>query len=192
MNSFDDSLFDGYSSLFLKYLESSKTYGEYGVGKSTKYVAKNSRAKIISVDSDLKWIDKTRSEIGQIKLKLKSIDLHYVNLGPVGEWGRPLSYDNIDNADEYANYIWSQKMVPDFVLIDGRFRVYCFLTSVQKAPKNTVIFFDDYVERKHYHIVEKFVKPHELNARQAIFKVDKIENRELIQSYINHFKFVFD
>jgi hypothetical protein len=176
----------------LKYLESSKTYGEYGVGKSTEYVAKNSQARIISVDSDIKWIDKTRSEIGQIKSKLKSIDLHHVNLGPVGEWGRPLSYDNINNAHEYANYIWSQKIVPDFVLIDGRFRVYCFLTCVKRAPQNTVIFFDDYVERKYYHVVEKFVKPHELNARQAIFKVDKIENRELIQSYIDHFKFVFD
>ena len=43
--------------------------------------------------------------------------------------GRPDDYSMRDNFIEYANDIWSHKLKPNVVLIDGRLRVFCFLVS---------------------------------------------------------------
>lgn len=41
-------------------------------------------------------------------------------------------------------------------MIDGRFRVACFLYSLLCAETGTVILFDDYSLRFRYHLVEDF------------------------------------
>ena len=46
----DVNLFDGDDYLFKKYIKNCDIYFEYGVGKSTNYVIKNTKAKIVAVD----------------------------------------------------------------------------------------------------------------------------------------------
>ena len=61
------------------------------------------------------------------------LNIHHFDLGDVGEWGRPLSYEKMSLFSEYTDYIWKQKKGPKLVLIDGPFRGCSFLTSLKFA-----------------------------------------------------------
>ena len=78
-----------------------------------------------------------------------------------------------DNFIEYASNLWSHKLKPNVVLIDGRLRVLCFLVSLKKCDPGTKIIFDDYMTRKHYHIVEELIKPTSNNGRLCLFEVNE-------------------
>ena len=119
------SAFESLDEDFKYYLENSKVYGEYGMGISTK-LAVNRNLIVFSVDTDLDWVLDCKSEVDSELVKLKWIDL-----GEVKNWGFPISYEKIKNIDYYLKFIWEQNLKPDLVLIDGRFRVACFLTCLK-------------------------------------------------------------
>ena len=184
-------LFDGDDSLFKDLLKNSKNYGEYGCGLSTEWVLNNTNANILSVDSSKEWIDKISSKNVEYKKRLK---LQHIDLGKVENWGRPVGYEKSYNFINYFNWIWTQDILPDTVLIDGRFRVCCFLTSIKYANENTKILFDDYNNRPYYHVVEKFIKKEQTCGRQTLFIVknkNKI-NFDLLNIEINNFHYVMD
>ena len=184
-------LFDGDDNLFKDVLKTSKIFGEYGCGSSTEWVLKNTNADIVSVDSSKVWVDKISSGNTAYKKRLK---LKYVDLGEVENWGRPVGYEKSYNFINYFNWIWNQDILPDTVLIDGRFRVCCFLTSIKYGKENTKIIFDDYNNRPYYHVVEKFVKKKQSYGRQALFIVEnkKNINIDLLNIEINNFRYVMD
>jgi hypothetical protein len=182
------NLFDGDSKLFTEYLESSAVYGEYGCGVSSVYAINFAEKATISVDTDSTWVEKVKKVVKYNSL----LDISTVNLGEASIWGKPESYAFRENIKQYLNYIWSQKIKPDFVLIDGRFRVAAFLTTLKNANKGTIICFDDYVMRPIYHIVEEFETPLRHNSRQAIFCVNKNYDIKQLDFYIEKFEFVFD
>ena len=185
------TLFDGDDSLFKDVLKTSKIFGEYGCGSSTEWVLKNTNANILSVDSSRDWVDKISSGNAAYNKRIK---LKHIDLGEVENWGRPISYEKSYNFINYFNWIWNQDILPDTVLIDGRFRVCCFLTSIKYANENTKIIFDDYNNRPYYHVVEKFVKKKQSYGRQALFIVEnkKNINIDLLNIEINNFRFVMD
>ena len=84
--------------------------------------------------------------------------------------------------------------MPDTVLIDGRFRVCCFLTAIKYANENTKIIFDDYNNRPYYHVIEKFIKKEQTCGRQALFIVKNKNdiNIDLLNIEINNFHYVMD
>lgn len=185
------TLFDGDDSLFKDVLKTSKIFGEYGCGSSTEWVLKNTNANILSVDSSRDWVDKISSgnAVYNKRIKLKHIDL-----GEVENWGRPIGYEKSYNFINYFNWIWTQDIIPDTVLIDGRFRVCCFLTSIKYGKENTKIIFDDYNNRPYYHVIEKFIKKEQTCGRQALFIVEnkKKINIDLLNIEINNFRYVMD
>ena len=66
----------------------------------------------------------------------------------------------------------------DVILIDGRFRVACFLYCLLKSKEGSFIFFDDYINRSYYHVVEDIIPAFDLCGRQAVFQVPKKFNHE--------------
>ena len=185
------TLFDGDDSLFKDVLKTSKIFGEYGCGSSTEWVLKNTNANILSVDSSRNWVDKISSGNAAYNKRIK---LKHIDLGEVENWGRPISYEKSCNFINYFNWIWNQDILPDTVLIDGRFRVCCFLTSIKYGKENTKIIFDDYNNRPYYHVVEKFVKKEQTCGRQALFIVKNKNdiNIDLLNIEINNFHYVMD
>ena len=185
------TLFDGDDSLFKDVLKTSKIFGEYGCGSSTEWVLKNTNANILSVDSSRDWVDKISSGNAAYNKRIK---LKHIDLGEVENWGRPISYEKSCNFINYFNWIWNQDILPDTVLIDGRFRVCCFLTSLKYANENTKIIFDDYNNRPYYHVIEKFIKKEQTCGRQALFIVEnkKNINIDLLNIEINNFRYVMD
>ena len=191
MKSEFDILFDGDESLFKKFLFLSKIYGEYGCGSSTNWVLSNCYAIVYSVDTSIKWVEDI--SLKNIKYKNK-LNLKHIDLGDVGEWGRPINYSKRDKFINYTNWIWEQRKKPDTVLIDGRFRVCCFLTSLMLADEGTKIIFDDYINRPSYHIIENYVKREEIFGRQCLFLVPKKDKLDIekLKIDIKNFRYVMD
>lgn len=166
-------LFDGGGQAFKGITRRARVYGEYGVGESTLWVHKNTEALIVSVETDPVWAEKLRQSVD-----LSRVEVRHVDVGGVGDWGRPNGYSQMENFFIYFEGIWRGKLSPDVVLVDGRFRVSCFLTSLLRAAPGTTIIFDDYVPREFYHVVERLIAPSFYDGRQAIFTVPTM-NEEL-------------
>ena len=185
------SLFDGDNFLFKKSIEGIKIYGEYGCGLSSKWMLKNTSSKVISVDSSKEWVKKVKKMTKNHKSRLI---INHVDLGKVGSWGRPISYEKSHKFSDYTDYIWKQKEKPKLVLIDGRFRVCCFLTSLKFADAGTKIIFDDYLNRPYYHFIEKYVSRINECGRQCLFIVPSKSQIDIdsLNKDIDAFRFVMD
>ena len=174
----EGTLFQGDDRLFKEVLSDTKIYGEYGCGTSTKWVLENTSAIVKSVETVKEIADKYDS-------------VQYINLGPITGWGRPESYEYRNNFIEYTDWIWRGDK-PDTVLVDGRFRVCCFLSSLKYGNVGTKILFDDYYSYPIFHIVEKFVKPEQNCGRQALFIVPNNLDHIELDREINNFRCVMD
>ncbi len=181
-------LFDGEDGLFKAAIEGCRTYGEYGLGTSTLWVDAQTDATIIGVETDPIWTTQTQAAL----TRPQAHDIRHIDVGPVAKWGKPRSYRKRRNFIHYVEGPWSSLAKPEVVLIDGRFRVACFLTSLRAATPGTAIIFDDYVKRKTYHIVEEFLRPEATNARQAVFIVPKTRNKPAIERLRDQFLMVMD
>ena len=166
----DQLLFDGDDKLFKDLIKNVDTYFEYGCGKSTEYVYKYSNCNIYSVDTDQDWVKKIQQLTNGEKEKRLTID--WIDVGNVENWGYPITYAKRKYFFNYANNFYKKNCKPDLVLIDGRFRIFCFLTTLKKAPSGTKIIFDDYTNRPLYHIAEEFSPVLEKCGRQALFEVN--------------------
>lgn len=162
-----DALFNGDSEMFREIASQAEVYGEYGVGDSTKWVLNNTGSIVLSVDTSREWIEAIRSHV----MRPERWEPHYIDVGAVHEWGRPVGLQRRSRFLDYASSLWHRDASPDVVLIDGRFRVLCFLVSLLNAKSGTLIVFDDYVDRLHYRVVEEFVEPIRVSRRQGLFEV---------------------
>ena len=148
---------------------------EYGCGGSTVHACNIGSIKAIySVDTSKVWLDKVQESV-------KNLDTHvtldWIDVGILGPWGYPSTSDRYKDFWRYSVTPWEKaernNHCPDLVLIDGRFRVSCFLYSLLAAKEGTTILFDDYYDRPPYFVVEKFCPLEARVGRAAVFKVIK-------------------
>tara|TARA_Y200000002_G_scaffold368961_1_gene362577 strand:- start:1104 stop:1745 length:642 start_codon:yes stop_codon:yes gene_type:complete len=184
----ENKLFDGNDNLYKEHIKKCRIYGEYGVGKTTNWVLRNTNCKIVCVDSSSQWINLVKGKISDSDMK--RVKFKWYDLGEIGEWGNPLSYYKHQNIAKYIDSIWTENIKPDLVLIDGRFRIACFLKCLLESEKNTKIIFDDYTNRKIYHVVEQIIKPSEIYKRQALFVKTEDLDIKLIKNLYSKFEYV--
>ena len=180
------TLFDGDDGLFKELIKKSQTYFEYGCGKSTEFAYKYSNASIFSVDTSSYWVRKL--EPLEENKKAKRLNLNFIDVGEVENWGTPTSFKMRHNFLKYAEFLWLNSEIADLVLIDGRFRVLCFLTSVKFAPAGCKILFDDYINRPFYHVVEEFCPKIDICGRQALFEVSKTAKEKISDDILLSFQ----
>lgn len=186
----DKDLFDGHSALFASLLAGVDRYGEYGMGQSTLAVARASSVRIQAVDTALAWRDRVWADLDESQRE--RTQLFHIDLGEVGNWGFPKSYEHRDRFPMYFDGPWADGFDPQLVLIDGRFRVACFLTSLLRAKPGTLLLFDDYTDRAYYHIVEEVLRPLQQTERQAVFEVPALVDTQAISTMLAQFCFVMD
>ena len=170
---------------FREMVDTSDNYAEYGIGASTVFAARNSSARIRAVETDPLWVEKVRGEIGE------RAEIIHADLGPVGKLGRPLSYDKASNLDLYLDGPFDGGFSPDLVLIDGRFRVACFLSALLNSAPGTRLIFDDY-HRGWYQVVERILTPTKKLRRQGVFERPKTINENAVRELREQFRFVMD
>lgn len=183
-------LFDGDDGLFKEILRNTDTYFEYGCGKSTEFVYKYTNASIYAVDTSRDWVNKLQGIA--ITSASRRVNLNWVDVGKVADWGYPISFERRENFRVYAELMWRDKISPDLVLIDGRFRVFCFLTSIKFAPTGTKILFDDYTNRPFYHVVEEFCERIDTCGRQALFEVSQSAKSKVTDEILSTFQNVIE
>ncbi len=160
---------DGKKALRAAYA-SAQVILEYGTGGSTILAASFGSKLIFGVESDRKWaVDLEQSILRDFPDARATV--YCADIGPVGQWGRPLDDSHWTRFYRYPLAIWEEDFFrhPDVVLIDGRFRAACMMTVLAKIERPTTVLFDDYRDRKPYHVVERFITPSKLAGRMAIF-----------------------
>jgi len=156
---------------FTDAISRSKCFLEYGCGGSTAYAAVTARVNtIISVDTSKAWVDKVSEALAYTETKLY---IKHCDFGEVKNWGVPASRAKSADFWKYMVTPWDaakeHNLVPDTILIDGRFRVASFLYSLLSARVGTLLMFDDYLNRPQYFVVEKFCKLQEKHGRMGVF-----------------------
>lgn len=146
---------------------------EYGSGGSTILASEQPAKLVFSVESDHAWAIRLQHEIDLRNLPSPAL-VYHVDIGPTGNWGRPLSPEAWTRFYRYPLAIWDEPFFrqPDVVLIDGRFRPACLMAVLLRTQRPVTVLFDDYTERPAYHSVEAFLKPTEMVGRMAVFDVE--------------------
>ena len=177
---------------FKKCLKSSKFYLEYGAGAST-FFAKKNKKKFISLEADKSFYSFLKRNIKQIK---------YLDIGPTKYFSIPLLPVCIikKKINYYSNYMTniynSLGVIPDLILIDGRFRILTTLKIIRflkkKKAKNITIIIDDYLVREHYKNIENIITV-QLVGRFGIIKYNPriIINNKKLDLLINNFLYDF-
>ena len=145
---------------------------EYGSGGSTVLAAEMAGKTVFSVESDAEWLE---SLAGYFALHppLAKLHLHHGDIGKTKVWGQPQSDKFFRKWPNYPNTVWDlpEFLHPDLVLIDGRFRAACFLTTLFRITRPVTVLWDDYRDRPPYHLVEQLVKPVRIVGRMARFEI---------------------
>lgn len=143
---------------------------EYGSGGSTVHAASLPGKRVFSVESDRVWALRMQCRIDEDDLPGLVTVLH-TDIGPTGKWGRPTNPAAWPRFPSYVLDVWSEPFMrhPDVVLIDGRFRAACMMGVLALIRHPVRVLFDDYADRRPYHVVEEFIQPVEMAGRMAVF-----------------------
>lgn len=171
---------------FNEEIAKASSYVEYGSGGST-VLASKLRIPTVSVENDRRYAVAVREALGPDS----PVDLVVVNTGPVLEWGHPV----MTRPKALWRLLWLRYVeapfsrvdsFPNFILVDGRFRVACALASAREAhdrKQHTILMLDDYDDRPPYHVLERYIGKPDLVGRAAFFELglravsDKIVRR---------------
>jgi hypothetical protein len=147
---------------------------EYGSGGSTAMASQMSGKTVFSVESSASWYHAMAVWFDD-NPPVSDVRLHYQNIGKTREWGWPETDEDWRKYPKYPLSVWQRDdfQHPDLVLIDGRFRVGCFLTTLLSITKPVTVLFDDYVGReKQYQICETFAPITQTQGRMVEFKLE--------------------
>jgi hypothetical protein len=164
----------------------SRCYAEYGAGGSTVAASSANIPDVICTESDAAWLQGVQRKVSEVVPDIAG-KLHFihVDIGPTKEWGYPASEAQWRHWPRYPLKLWAyckyQALVPDLVLVDGRFRKACFYATLLHAMPGCRIFFDDYRERPHYHSIEKFISQSYVIGRMAVFNVSNSFSERLLR-----------
>jgi hypothetical protein len=175
---------------FERRLCEAQVYLEYGAGGSTVLAAQCGPKEIHTVESDKNFLDAVQRRVEVLSVSTR-LQTYYVDIGPTKEWGWPTDATCAARWPAYCLAPWvplaETHNPPDLILIDGRFRVACFLTSLMFAKPGTAVLFDDYLDRPEYHVVQKHVEQTGRAGRMAEFLVpEEIDRRSVLADLLTH------
>jgi len=147
---------------------------EYGSGGSTVFAAAETEARIVSIESDAAWAERLRQSLTGAGLMRKGVEIRHADIGPTKEWGMPKTHNDWRKYWRLPMGYWQEpgRIEPDLVLIDGRFRLGCFLAAVLCTTRPVTILWDDYKGRGSYQAAERWFPVAEEIGRMARFEVE--------------------
>ncbi len=168
--------------LLCSVLDCTKTYVEFGSGGSTCLSASIVEKVVFSVDSSQEWLDKVAYNCQDDTNKAK-LRLIYADIGPTVSWGWPENPSQRDRWPNYHEKIWTDPASrdADTYLVDGRFRMACFMQSIIHGRPDSVILIHDFLSRPEYdsvHLVAREIaRAGELSAfiRKSDYNTAEVE-----------------
>lgn len=157
-----------------EHYEAATTILEYGSGGSTTMAANMVGKTVFSVENSEPWYSALVVWFEKNQPK-SDVRLHLEDKGRTEKWGRPVNKVKWRRYPRYALSVWQRDdfVHPDVVLIDGPFRVWCFLATLLLITKPVTVLFDDYVgcEDK-YQLCESFAPIVQTQDRMVKFELD--------------------
>ncbi|GHC30442.1 tetratricopeptide repeat protein [Aidingimonas halophila] len=175
--------------LFHWMLRDSRTYFEFGSGGSTVWAAEQGLT-VYGVESDSTWVNGLSRKLGD------ACQISVVDIGPTKEWGYPVSLYKKDKFPGYSLAIHEYKEAFDLILVDGRFRVACILSSIRHIlenhddPSKARIFVHDFWNRNSYHVALEFLEIVDRVQTAAVFKVAEDVDIEQVQALWEEYSMV--
>lgn len=153
---------------------------EFGCGGSTLFALDKSSAKVLSVDSDLKWLDLVAQSAEPYRSRLT---LYFADLGKTRQWGHPVKPVSAEAAKRYHEIPWQliDASQPSLCLIDGRFRLACALQAMVRLAPGSTILFHDFIGRSHFENYRNILGCFNAIDTMAIIKVQNDHNIRLLQ-----------
>lgn len=143
------------TALFSTHLARARAVLEFGAGGSTALAGRLGVPHIVSVESDNAWLEVLSR---QPELADTTFVPVHVDIGTTGNWGFPTDPSSAPRWPSYYSAIWSRlDRQPDLVLVDGRFRVACTLSTLLNVRPDSVIVIHDFWARPHYHVVLNYL-----------------------------------
>jgi hypothetical protein len=171
------------TALLRAFVEGKPQFVEYGCGGSTVLGISLAR-RVISVDGDQTWIERLSAQPAIAEaLGTGNLRLLHVDIGPVGEWSRPLDRSTAPRWPAYWGAPWrllqAEGRLPPrpgalrgllglartpaggecVVLVDGRFRVACALEAARWIGPADIVLVHDFWPRKPYHVILEYFVP---------------------------------
>ena len=178
-------------------LSKADAYLEFGIGNSTLFALDHQNLGCVKgIESSKEWFEMVVKDPSISAAMAKGrLEMVHVNIGPTKDFGWPEGDSHRAKWKEYSSQTFSscgQAAQHRVVLVDGRFRVACFLKMLKSmAPedlKRTQILIHDY-DRQKYHDIEKFAELVESHGRLALFHGKKPGVSEVhLQEMILHFE----
>ena len=110
--------------------------------------------------------------------------LVYKDIGPTKSYSTPLFVNMSNNYVSYINYVDKK----DVVLVDGRFRVACAISSYNCLSENGVLLLHDF-HRKSYKDVLEFYYIYKIIESLAVLKPKKYVQYDRLKQFFNKYKF---
>lgn len=159
------------TELFIRCLKSKPNlnYYEFGSGGST-YVACEAKhvRHIWSQESDTAFFKNMKKD--PVINNATKLTYTLTEVGCHNNWGYPAKGVLKEQWLPYFRTIRTVDPIPDLILIDGRFRVACALNAWLAVNENTLVLFDDFTDRSHYHATLKYFTIVETVGRMVLLK----------------------
>jgi hypothetical protein len=158
-------------TLFTGVIRCSSDYLEFGSGGSTYYACCSVSRSVVSIDSLQEWIDNVNKRCSSSEVKIKP-RLVFVDIGITKELGYPSGTEHKSKWPHYHSMIWSSvdANIFDVILVDGRFRVACFLQALLRCDSRVLIMIHDFSDRPYYHVVHEFAHEIAKVERLSVFQ----------------------
>ena len=146
-------------TLFASFLRSSDDYLEFGSGGSTCTAARSVRNSVTTVDSSAQWLRDVERACAGEDCRVKPVTVH-VDIGPTGAWGRPADPATQVRWPSYYEAVWElpASSDADLYLVDGRFRVACFMRTLLNCRADALIMIHDFASRAQYHVIRQVAR----------------------------------
>ena len=151
-------------------LKRTQLFLEFGSGGST-LLANSLAVPSIAVESDPFYAAVVRDVLANGDLTRVIVP----KMGITAQWGMPLFFKRAKGPRYVtAPFGLLGEDYPDFILVDGRYRVACTLEAARVAQTRGVladVMLDDYEGRPFYHVLEEHFGSPRLIGRAAVFEI---------------------
>lgn len=174
--------------LFESLLRCSGHYMEFGAGGSTCLAAELVGSSVVSVDSSAAWLATVQAHCAERQTRLTPHLIH-ADIGPLGEWGRPEGTGSKAAWPGYHARHWREPAVlgADLYMVDGRFRVACFMQIVLHCEPDALIAIHDFASRPHYQVVRavgrEIARAEDLSVFQPLRGKARLRALEILEEY---------
>jgi hypothetical protein len=176
--------------LFRSFLSCAENYLEFGSGGSTCLAASLGKKAIISVDSSDEWLARVAVECASFP-DSPAPRLVKVDIGPVGDWGKPTDPGTRDRWPSYYSDVWAEPGSADcdLYLVDGRFRVASFMSVVLRCRPSAIIVVHDFASRSGYHVVKEVCREVARAEDLSVFQIPPVVDNERARNILEHYAY---